>query len=99
MNGTRTAILTGLVAVLLTVPPAAEASGHSRVTCQSGQTVFHHADTRLFWANRGRSGAKHPVWYACSSTLRRPHQFLSGKRGTYDVLLHFRSFGNRVGFV
>jgi hypothetical protein len=101
MNGTPTAILTGLVAALLMVlsPAGATASGHNRVTCHSGHTVYQREHTRLFWANRGRSGAKHPVWYACSSSLRQPHPFLSGSHGTYDVLVHFRPFGDRVGFV
>jgi hypothetical protein len=99
MNGTRTAILAGLVAALLLVPASAGARGPLHLTCRSGHTVFHRGETRLFWTMRGHASAKHPVWYACSSTLHHPRSFVSGSRGSYDIVDHFRAFGARVGFV
>jgi hypothetical protein len=100
MNGTRTAILAGLVAVLLLASASgAGTAGHKRVTCHSGHSVFHSGQTRLFWTMRGHASAKHPVWFACSSTLHHPRSFVSGSRGSDDIVDHFRAFGSRVGFV
>jgi hypothetical protein len=88
----------GLLA--LAVPAASSARTHSHaLTCHSGVTVFHQGNTRLFWAGRGHPGHKHPVWYACSSALRRPHAFVAGHLTTDDLVSHFRSAGTRVGFV
>lgn len=99
MNGTRTAILTGFVAALLLVPAGAGARGHNRVSCHSGHTVFQREHTRVFWAMRGPAGAKYPVWYACSSQLHHPRRFKAGSHKAYDIVDHFRAFGDRVGFV
>jgi len=88
----------GLLA--LAVPAASSARTHSHaLTCHSGVTVFHQGNTRLFWAGRGHPGHKHPVWYACSSALRRPHAFVAGHLTTDDLVSHFRAAGTRVGFV
>jgi hypothetical protein len=87
-------------ALALAVPAASSARSHSRaLTCHSGVTVFHQGSARLFWAGRGQTGRKHPVWYACSSTLHRPHAFIRGHLTTDDVVSRFRAAGTRVGFV
>jgi hypothetical protein len=87
-------------ALALAVPAASSARTHSRaLTCHSGVTVFHQGSARLFWVGRGQSGRTHPVWYACSSTLHRPHAFVRGHLTTDDVVFRFRSAGTRVGFV
>jgi hypothetical protein len=101
MNGTRTAILAGLVAALLLAPASAGARGPLHLTCNParGHVVFQRGHTRLFWMPRGPAGAKHAVWYACSSRIHRPRPFVSGSRDSYDLVDHFRGFGNRVGFV
>jgi hypothetical protein len=101
MSGRRpwAALLAGLAcsAAVLVAPSAGAAGG--RLTCHSGTTVFHSGSTRLFWATRGRAGARHPVWYACGSALRTPHRFVGGSHASVDVVGHFRASGTRVGFV
>ena len=87
-------------ALALAVPAASSARSHPRaLTCHSGVTVFHQGSARLFWSERGHPGRKHPVWYACSSTLHRPRPFVQGHLTTDDVVSHFRVAGTRVGFV
>jgi hypothetical protein len=87
-------------ALALAVPAASSARSHSRaLTCHSGVTVFHQGSARLFWTGRGHPGRKHPVWYACSSSLKRPHAFVRGGLTTDDVVSRFRAAGTRVGFV
>ncbi len=96
----RLLLLAALVgATLLAVPAIGGARAHGRLTCHSGVTVFRHGGTRLFWASRGHPGRRHPVWYACSSVLRRPHAFVRGKLTTDDVVFRFRASGMRVGWV
>jgi hypothetical protein len=88
-----------LVAAFVAAPASGAARAPKRLSCHSGVTVFHEGGARLFWAPRGRRGQQHPVWYACSSTLRRPHAFIRGGLTTDDVVAHFRAAGSRVGFV
>lgn len=101
MSGRRfwAALLAGLAcSAAVLAAPSAGAAGR-RLTCHSGTTVFRSGSTRLFWVTRGRAGARHPVWFACSSSLRRPHAFVSGPPAAADVVGHFRASGSRVGFV
>lgn len=92
-------VAVAVVAAFAAAPATGAARGHKRLTCHSGVTVFHQGGTRVFWAARGRAGRQHPVWYACSSSLRRPRAFVHGALTTDDVVFRFRAAGARVGFV
>ena len=96
--GNAALLATLVCAIALMATPSASAA-HGRLTCKSGTALFHSGSTRLFWVSRGRGGERHPVWFACSSSVRRPHAFVSGSPGSADVVGHFRASGSRVGFV